>query len=153
MNKYILIRTSRIRAYANQMLNTVKAVLKMMCIKVLSDFLWSYMSGTTNLLLAVMVEISTLLSIFEWIILIYLMEYVHIRSKYRYCILVLAIAGAQFISAYCLWFSVFVPGSPAIYETPVFWIAVKMAVVVVMVIVSMIVSRQYECLEEDNIID
>ncbi|MBQ4283020.1 MAG: hypothetical protein IJB96_03730, partial [Lachnospira sp.] len=148
LNPYILTRTTRIRALGMQAGNVFRVIVRVMLIKFLVDIIWSCPLGLKNVEYAMLLELSTALSICLWALPIYLLSFMYVQPKYRYFIVIVMVAVSQFMSAYYEVFSVMVPGSPAISATPWYWIGIKAAVLFVGVCILIFVSLRYECIDD-----
>lgn len=150
LNKYIITRTTELRAWGIQVLSVLKVIVKIMLIKVAVDCMWSYPKGMQHVKMAIMMELSTLLSICIWGIMIYILNFVHMQPKFRYFLVIVIVVISQIMSAYDPMFSLIVPGSPDISVNPKYWLIVKTVALIDGLVIMCMLAKRYECLEDCN---
>ncbi|MDO5014907.1 MAG: hypothetical protein Q4E28_03005 [Clostridia bacterium] len=150
MNNYILVRTSRKKAFLIGILRNLKTISLVFFIKIFIDLLFSQINKTENLSIAVWTEVSTFLTLLIWALFIYIMLQKHISVKWTYFILLFSMIIFQYFSAYVSFFTLFVFGSPYIKASPMRWLMLKFVLIIILFFVNIIISTKYEQLNIKN---
>lgn len=141
---YMLTRTTRSQVYRQLLKCSIRNTLVVFLCKMIADVVFSQMDGMKNVTNAIVVALSTLVTLFIWNLVIYLLFQMHIKEKWVYFIMVLGVILLQYTSAYLPICSIFVFGSPAIFEAPIFWICVKAVCVVLLLTINFKTYNKYE---------
>ena len=144
IGNYMLTRTTRENVLRHLLKRSIGNTLTVFLCKMIADILFSQMDGMTNVSRAIVIALSTLVTLFIWNFLIYLLFQIHMKEKWTYFIMVLGAILMQYTSAYVPICSIFVFGTPAILKAPVFWIGAKGLCVVVLLMINFKTFNKYE---------
>jgi len=144
VGNYLLTRTTRNQGYRYLLKRSIRNTITVFFCKMIADVVFSHMDGIKNVTNAIVAAISTLLTLFIWNFVIYLLFQMHMKEKWVYFIMVLGVILMQYTSAYLPFCSVFVFGSPAIFETPMLWICVKAVCAALLLEINFKTYNKYE---------
>lgn len=120
ISNYLLTRTDRRKNFHIMFFHTIRSVSFVLFIKIISDILFSQISGFDNIKDAFLVEISSLLTVSIWMLICYILMHVHIEIKWIYYLIISTVFISQYLSAYISIFSLLIFGSPDIKNNPTF---------------------------------
>lgn len=144
MGTYVLTRLKRRNPIKSLCVYSVRCVFIVWGCKVGTDFLFSQMNGTDNIVSAIVIEMSTLLTSFIWLLLVYLFLEIHMKVRWVYFIMISCVIVFQYMSAYIPLGSVFVFGSPGILEMPGMWILLKILCAMLLFLLNCKIYGSYE---------
>lgn len=144
MNHYILTRTGKRKAIFLPMGRVYGTLACVVAAKLLADVTLGFPQGLENTDRLLWLTESTLLTVYLWTSLVYLMRLLHCPARLACLGLFVVAALAQYACSFFAPCTVLAMASPSVLARPLLWLGVKIGCTAAVNAVSFFVAKTYE---------
>lgn len=144
MGKYIIPREYNQTFFVVYLKEIIQLVCHLIVAKLLVDFIFSLMNSFSEVTNIILFSISTVLTAFIWLLLIFCLKIYHVKANLVYFLMLLFILIAQLLSFEYTFFSVFIIASSNFFDATLFIVVTKLILILFLFICNMYAVTKYE---------
>ncbi len=148
LNSYILTRTTEKKAFMLHIIRVGKELTILVFLKLTADICLGQIKGFENFDKFLPLALTTLITVYLWIVIVYLLKLLRISTKFTYFIMAGSIVLAQYLSTFVPVLTVLVIASSSYLKHVLYWLALKVLLLVCIIYINLVFCKKYESYEE-----